>query len=295
VANNYKVVFEFFESNGSQFNEVYYRSESSIDAAANIPQLVLVNRLANLNHLNLLRQIRVADLGTARLTAVVPVNKPGTNADAPNGQTGEADGQDPLPVGAAIVCGMSGVNGGSRKLWMRGANIGDYQRNNVTGVDMIHPGFTKAFNNQMKRMADAGFGIRTLGKANPLTNPLRNLLKVEVGPTTGTAILTCDGNVALDLTQRLIITRVDPKILPALNGHFTVISAAAPKYTIAYTMPGGTTSVTNVGYVHAELYNAISVFNPARCLPLYLATRTSKNPYTHSRGARRPQRLRSRV
>ncbi len=290
----FKVVFEFAESNGATFNEVYYRDSGSLADAQQIPNAIINARLRMLNHLNTFLRARISSTDTAGVTAVKTINLDGIDEDVQQGGSGGAEVQAPLPPGAAVVCVLSGVAGGSRRLWMRGANEGDYERNNLTGKDQFDPLMVNNFALYCKALAAGGFGIRLLGRANALTNPRRKLTVVSGVAGDGTSLITTDGLVALDLRQRLIITQADPKLLPGLNGHWQVLAAGGPPYKIGYRTPANENIGTgNLGFAHAELYSSVSTFAPANCALDHLGTRTTKNPRSRSRGARRAVRLRT--
>jgi hypothetical protein len=290
----FKVVLEFAESNGATFNEVYYRDAATIADAGLIPSAVISARLRLLNYLNKLLRARVSSTDTQGVTATTPINLPGTNTDAPGGSTLVGIRQKPLPAGAAVVCVMSGSAGGSRRLWLRGANQGDYERDEDSGQDAFDPNFRKNFTAFAKTLSAAGFGIRLLGRANPVNNPKRKITVVNGVAADGTSLVTTDGLVALDLRQRLIITQASIKDLPGLNGHWQVLAAGGPPYKIAYRTPNNANVAgVNLGYAHAELYSAVSTFNSLLCVPDHMGTRTTKNPLTRSRGARRAVRVRT--
>jgi len=289
----YKVVFEFSESNGSTFSEVYYRESSSPGDAVKGLAAVIDARQLLLNRLNNFDRVRAAALDASRATAILPVNRSGWNTVGPLGSDTASFDQVPLPVGAAIVCVLGGSGGGSRRLWVRGCNLGDYRRNSVTGVDQFSASFQKNFAALVVALNAAGFGIRRIGRVNPTINPARKIVSVNGTRGDGTSDVTTDGLVSLDATQRAVITRASPKDLPGLNGRFSVLKVAGMVYTIAYRTPEDRTiTATNSGYMHAEVYGALSPFDPLLCKPDHLGTRTSKNPRTRSRGARRAQRTR---
>lgn len=292
---NYRMVFEFNENNGAGFNEVYYRTAGSITDAATVPPGIITRRLNNLNYLNTFARIRITQLGLLRATSVVPIGQRGQNTDARDGLLGTASNMAPLPVGAAIVCSLQGLNGGSRKLWMRGANQGDYQRDATTGLDAFHPAFVKDLKAMVGQMGAAGFGILQVGKVTPAVNPAVALVSIDGSRKDGTSDLTTAGNVALDASQRIIITRTSKKDFPGLNGHFSVLSATPPKYKIPYQTPGGAGPVPVSGFAHAEIYGTVSTFVGATAIPDHLGTRTSRSPLTRSRGAKRAARIRQSV
>lgn len=288
----FRIVWEFQESNGASFQEVYYRDANSPSEAAALGNALKIARLNLLHPLNTWQRIRVSQVGSNRITATVAVASIGTAFFAFG-----ATNQEPLPVGAAIILSLSGAAGGSRKLWLRGCPDTFYNRDATTGRDVVKAELQKALDDFFPQLKKAGYGILRL---KPATAPGQGVLsplaitQIDGHTTPGQSVLTLAAAPGYPFPGRVIIGRTSQKDVPGLNGHWSLLKAPnGNQITIGYTTPANTVVITNQGYVRSEEYNPVSVFDDKNCGFDHMGTRTSKNPLSRSRGARRAARLRT--
>jgi hypothetical protein len=279
----FKTVWQFVESNGSTFSEIWYKDGTSISTIVDPASQSVQRRLGFLHPLNSLVRIRVSQVGTLRNTQNVLINK-----------AGQAIGTlGPLPAGAAIVSQVAGVGGGSRKWWMRGNAKDDYARDPVTGVDKPNAGFLQLLQSMFNALNTDAYGILRL---TPLANPavqVSSITQADGKTTPGKTVLTLNQALPVVAGAQVIISRVNAKELPRLNGRFTVISVVGPTITINYATPSNTIVPILNGFIKAVAFDTTHLVDPARSGFDHMGTRTSKSPLSGSRGAKRAGRIRS--
>jgi hypothetical protein len=273
----FKLVWQFQESNGATFNEVYYREAANAAAAAAVPNNLDLARAALLHPLNRLLRIRSSQVDAQRVTGLNSENRIGTAPGAGG----------PLPAGAAAVLNLAGAAGGSRKLWLRGAPQAWYVRNGTSGADAPPAAFLTALTEFYTALGAAGYGIRRLATPVPgPTSPLA-ILKVDGALNAGQALVTLAAQPGYAVGSRVLIGGASKKDLPSLNGQFTVVVVNGAIVTIPYQTPKQAVVVGGNGTMRQANYQALSVILPAGCSFDHYGTRTSKNPLSNSRGARR--------
>lgn len=280
----FKTVWVFSESNGSTFSEVWYKEGSggSPTSVVDPASPSVFTRLTFLHKLNTLVRIRVSQVGQQRNTLNVLINKAGTSP-----QTG-----GPAPAGDAVVVNVAGLNGGSRKWWMRGNALGDFARDNISGVDAPPAGLTNQIKGHMINLNADGYGILRL---TPINNPATQIFKVTIADGSlvmGQTVLTAPGGPVVQLGATVILSKFSPKDLPRLNGKFTVLAFTGTTVTIAYTTPGNAKVNTLTGSLKVQAYDPTHVVDPARSGFDHFGTRSTKSPLFGSRGAKRAQRIR---
>jgi hypothetical protein len=279
---SFKTVWQFIESNGSTFSEVWYKDAQTISTVVDPNSTSVKTRLTFLHPLNTLVRIRVSQVLTLRNTQNVLIS---LNGSAPGTQ-------GPLPAGASLVLNVAGVGGGSKKWWMRGNAKDDYTRDAVTGKDSPNPQFIAQMKVMFGALAQDGYGIL---RQTPIANPATQIAKVTNvdGMTSpGNTILTTSINLNVQAGQQVVLTRFNPKDWPRLNGRFTVLAAAANSITINYTTPNNSKAPVNSGFAKALVFDATHVVDPTKSGFDHMGTRTSKSPLFGSRGAKRAQRIR---
>lgn len=282
---SFRVVLEFAENNGAGFNEVYYLTATSIANLQPFPGPQFIQqRLQLLNPLNTWLRIRVSQVASPRITTVINVNQAGTSI-APGG---------PLPPGAAMVLALSGAPTGSRKLWMRGLSQSHYLRDPMSGKDILDAALTAALPTYFATLQANNLGILQLTpNSGPNTvNGKFTITQVDGTAGNGTSILTFVGASGWAVNTRLLMSGFSKKDLPGLQGQFTVIAVGAQTVTINYQTPELSIVKTPGAAARYAPYQAVSIFNPARCSFDHWGTRTTRSPLSHSRGARRAVRLR---
>ena len=278
----YKLVFEYTESNGSSFNEVFYRDAADIATAKVLPFNTVSARLPMLHPLNTLRRIRVSNTTALRDTGTINLNLPGLYG----GTSG------PLPVGDAAVLALAGVGGGSRKLWMRGIPDAYQFRDTKSGRDAPPPFFVGLLTDYFAALNKDQLGIRRL--TPPAAGPLSNFKIVSVDGTAknGQSILTFAQAPGFPFPGQIVIGGASKKDLPSLNGVYSIIQNLGLTVVIAYQTPNGLLVLTTTAKARQALYQATAVIDQNACSFDHYGTRTSKNPLSRSRGARRAARLR---
>jgi hypothetical protein len=276
------MVCQFAENNGAGFNEVYHTQGSSPTNALNGYGVFVSARLALLHPLNTFLRIRVSDINSPRLTSLANVNLSGL---APS--TG-----GPLPVGAACVCSIRGSAMGARKLWLRGIPEAWYLRNVTTGVDAPPAALLTALANYLAAMVGFGVGMVHLQPKGVGLYTNQPLTKVDGSLGNGITSITAQNNPVFALGSRVVIGGTSRKDLPALNGQWTVVGVYSTGFQISYNTPQGIIVLNPKGYVRQATYSSLDVFASSQFIFDHFGTRTSRNPLTNSRGARRAQRLR---
>jgi hypothetical protein len=280
----FKVIFEFIEANAAGFNEVYYRDASSAADALKFPSTVISARLALLEQTNTFVRLRSSQADGLRVTSMLPINLKGIITYSNSG---------PAPAGVAIVCGLGGAGGGTRKLWLRGASEAWIERNGQTGADQPRPTLQKNLTTYFTELQNAGFGIRRLSPPAPGPLAYRKILTVDGSRGDGTTDVTLDAPPGYPVPGRVIIGGASKKDLPALNGHFTIIKVNGAVVTIPYVTPNDQKLDGAAAKMRQEVYQALSVFQLSLCAFDHFGTRTTRAPLFHSRGARRAQHLRA--
>jgi hypothetical protein len=279
----FKTVWQFVENNGATFSEIWYKDGGSITTIVDPNSLSIQTRLNFLHPLNTLVRIRVSQLGVLRNTVNVLINRAGQGPFP----------QQPLPVGAAMVCQVAGIGGGSRKWWMRGNSKTDYSRNSINGVDQPAQGFLQNLAAMFTALNGDGYGILRL---TPIANPAVQISKITQadGKTTpGSTVLTLNQALPVIAGATVIISRVNPKELPRLNGRFTVLAVVGNTLTINYATPQNQIVPILQGFIKQAVFDATHLVDPTRSGFDHLGTRTSKNPLSGSRGAKRAARIRN--
>lgn len=279
----YRVTWQFNENTGATFNEVYYRTAGT-PAAAGAIDAAITARLPLLHNLNTLLQIRVADVDNVRSTFIQPVNLAGTY----NGIT------PPVAPGLCAVLILGGTIRGSRRVWMRGLPDGYIARDETSGKDKPPGNFVNLLTTWFSAMAGVGYGLRYLFSPSeggayvylPVT-------QVDGTAGNGTSIVTVVGASPFFANDTAIFGKASKKDLPAFNGRFTVLAESGQTITVAYATPGNALVKSPGARARKGAYHNVDVFNPASCRFGWYGTRTTKNPLTHSRGARRAARIRT--
>jgi hypothetical protein len=283
----FRVTWQYKSGSGSNWNEVFYLDASTPAIAATVFPALLSFRLLMLHPQNTLLGIRSAQVGVARKTAFSPMNLPGTATLSVLGEVG------PDVAGTAMVLGLGGVNGGSRKLWLRGV---------PDGFTILDPNNSNAFLlasvkalivGYIRNLALNGYGL--LQVMPPAPGALTNLpiISVDGSAKNGTSVVTTMGVPVYPPGSRVIIGGCSPKNTPALNGRFSLIGGiTGSTFVIPYQTPQGIIVTENLGHVRQETFAAVNVVSPTASNFLYFGTRKTKNAFSRSRGARRAVRIR---
>jgi hypothetical protein len=281
---DFRVVWVFTENNGASFNEVYYVSATDAKTAAKVPMPLIVARLNLLHNLNNFTVSRASLAGGNRVTGFKNINLAGTI-----GATG-----GPAPPGESVICNLVGSSGGVRKLWLRGCPQRVIVRDGNSGRDNPSPGFLDLLGEFFTQLQAAGYGLRQVQGQTP--GPLTNLkiLSVDGSRKDGTSDFKLSAAPGYPYPSRVIVGGASKKDLPAANGRWSLSNPpVGPLVTLPYQTPNGSIVTGGNSHMRQESYSAISVFSASDCGFAYFGTRTTKNPLTRSRGARRAARIRT--
>jgi hypothetical protein len=279
---DYRVTWEFSESNGAGFSEVWYYFGGTIQSALATDPNLITARLGLLHPLNTLRRIRASDTSTQRNTGVVQYNLAGL--------AGTLAGP-PLPPGAAAVIQFNGLTSGSKKCWLRGLPDDWYLRDKTSGQDAPPPAFNTALTAWINALFTYNYAIRRIQPYDPKNFPKFQILQVDGSRGDGTSDLSLPTVPLWTLPFRVIIGGCNKKNLPALNGHFTATNILNKIVTVPYRTPNNTIVVGAGGYVRLEVYQTSSIVSRTSKFAYY-STRTTRSPLPHSRGAKRAARIR---
>jgi len=168
------------------------------------------------------------------------------------------------------------------------------KRNKDSGLDEPPSALLDALLVWFVSLAANGYGLRRL--ATQVPGPLQNvkILSVDGTAKDGTSLVTLAQAPGYPFPSRVVIGSASKKDLPGLNGRWSLVSAPVGAVVkIPYQTPQGLLVTGGNGKMRQESYQAINVFDPPSCSFSYFGTRTTKNPTTHSRGARRAVRNRT--
>jgi hypothetical protein len=283
VVNTYKSVWEFVDTNGNQWTEVYYIQGSTPASVLSFGPALYNSRLLLASDLVTWSRVRVSDVANTRSTATRVLNWVGTDNTAGS----------PGPAGLTVVSNLVGITGGSRKLQMRG--VPDYMigRDQKSGRDVLGSTLRTRLTAFYQGLQTDGYGMRQLQQT-----PKYPVVTVDGATIPGSAILTFT-NPGPGLPNsfappnRLVLSQMDKKLFPGLNGHWSILAANGLTITIRYQVAGNKLLNGQFGFVKLEGYQGLSIFNAAQCGFDHFGTRTTKVPLSRSRGARRAVRIRS--
>jgi hypothetical protein len=280
----YRNIWTFTGQDGGSWNEVYYEDQSSISATG--PGLNLINARLNLLHpLNKWRAIRIVDVDVPRATRPITLNLAGGN---------DGGGAGPAPNSESIVCAMSSLAGGGRKLWLRGAPDSFIIKSPVTGADAPPASLTKFLGYFFAQLKVNGYGIRQLSGIVPgPLSPLK-ILKVDGTAGDGTSLVTLAVAPGYPFPSRVTIGGASKKDLPALNGQWSLVQAPAGAVVrIPYQTPAAGIVMGGSAHMRQAIYHTTHVFDPASCAFDHYGSHSTRSTNFRSRGARRAQRLRT--
>jgi hypothetical protein len=286
--NTYKIVWSFVGPLGSTWNEVYYTNASNPAQAISIGTGAADSRLWLLHKTCTWQSISASDVANPRSTATRRTNFQGAY---PGPDPGLPDLGSPAET--SLVAQLVGTNGGSRKIWMRGIPAALVGTNPNTGVSLFGPATRQYFSSYISGIAAQGYGVRTL-----TATPRYQISAIANGPAPGTTTLTytvpAGQNPPMFIAgSQVSVRQADQKQFPSLLGYFTVLNTGPSSITVRYTLPNAMPPSAGLGYLRQVVYNNVSVFDPARCIPAYWGSHDTRVFTQRSRGARRARRIRS--
>lgn len=205
------------------FTEVYYSIASTLASAATFPT-GLINAAINLrNELTVLRKIRISDVANNRSSVVVNINRSPTVA---------GDGPDIVSTSAILTLNAP-ETGARRSLWLRGLDDGQVKRDPITGVDRPTAGLQTAMNTWIRQLANAGYHVQSLKKLGTAPLIYARISSITVsGP--GSILLTMPTGFELTTSKRIILSQIDNKLFPGLNGHWAATAVTSNTLTVGY-------------------------------------------------------------
>jgi hypothetical protein len=285
----HKVVFELQEPDGSTFNEVYY-VDAGNPVAAMPGDLLISARLGLLAPLNKFMRVRTSDISQLRVTGVQVINQNGTWAST------DVALNAPVVAGLAVVCQLRGQAGGQRKLWLRGVADAAVNRSSTTGQDVPKAPLLDALAFFSEKLKANLYGILRITPASRVAGPAfpKRITVIAPGAGAGTSILTTESPHLITPNQMVVIGGASKKDTPGLSGRWiTLDGTAGSTIVIRYQCPDNLGPAHPTGVVRQFTYQPISQFTGDAQIFDHFGTRTTKDPTTRTRGARRAQRLRN--
>lgn len=290
--NVYKLVFNYIESSGATWSEVYYRTASSAAVAVIVNGKAIAARRSMLHSTCLLRNIRSFNVAASRDSFTATQNYPGLFVDTTS--------EGPAPAGLSAVVAFTVGTGRSVLRWMRGLPGALVREDPNTGFPAPPAILTKALQAFGAEMGNSGCGTRVLQPSQKYqgvqvtSNPTLGTTTISYNVAQGQAVPVFTGVVP---QNRLVIGLASKKDLPGLNGHWTVLAATTPtgtpqngSVTVKYVMPNGLAALPFNGYIKAEGYSAVNGFIGAGLA--YYGTHSTRSIFSNSRGAKHAARLR---
>lgn len=276
--------WEFVGNSGERWVEVYSvnKSEDPQAALALIPQEMIDARVAFLNAHYTLRTIYASLDGLTKNSAYRRVNAIGT--DASSIKPALPGGRTPLHNGGAAVYDVQGDPSGRRFIWFRGLADESVNRG-AQGNDLIVAGWRTVIEEFIKLLAGYGYGIRRRVKAGE--NPgfaSQTVSRVDGAITPGWAWIYCDDPESAAQSGRVYLSRFNKKLLPGLEGLFTVQASDPVAVAVAYSTPNYANFPEVVGSVRPIELSPVSVFVPASAKLSHLGFRQTSRSFTRTRG-----------
>lgn len=292
----YKLVFNFIESSGATWSEVFYRVADSAQTAVVVNTAAINARLRMMHPTALLRNIRANNVAGGRDSFTANQNYPGTFVDG--------TGAGPAPAGTAAVASFAVTTGRSVLHWMRGLPTLMVVENPNTGFPNPPANLISAIRSFATQMGASGCGSRTL-----TASPKFQIQSVTPQPLTGTALITYTvgaGQTPPVFTvtapnNRIVIGQASKKDFPSLNGHWTIVGTTTPtgnplvgtvtiRYVVANVPATSVSPIACNAYLKSEAYGSVNLFTGASLA--YYGTHSTRSVFSNSRGAKHANRLR---
>lgn len=286
---NQKIVFKYVQYT-EDWEELFYGQFDSINLAmAGMDAGLRASAVLFRQSSCYLSSIRIQDVAQPRsaLTKdfIIPVT--GLGADRPDMHN------------TCAVWALRSANAVSqRHILLRGLKDDDTIRSAGTGEDDPSPALYNGVKGYIANMTRVGLRIRSLVPIN-YVDPYDwyDIRQVVVAPS-GTVTLSTYGTVPLVAGGRIILSQMDPKDWPGMNGHYRTRGVAAPDFKINYKShaPPGTYPVSKGRYrVEDYRYLIISPQDPdGQSDFVRFSSRLTKSGPFGLRGAKKAVRLRSR-
>lgn len=296
MAEKFANTWSFAGPGGVIFHETYFSTAENLEKAT--PTRAdgeIVARAVLLNHLYSFTSVTVKSIDDPTKPPVqVPIRLSGAVTDP---LLAPANAKEAAVV--SLVC-TNGVLTSQRKIWMRGLDETDVERDATTGIDkpsnifLTELGvFLKAMagNNPVNAVQPRQYGMLPRARAT-VTGPLfrRSLVSLGVPAGGDIAVITTAVEHGFVAGNLVTINGADQKKAPGLKGIFTVLDTTPTTFTIRYTANGIVLSLG--GYAYKILRSNFLRINPARSAFAFLGSRDTKKLDTNSRGRRPASRIR---
>jgi hypothetical protein len=264
----FKEVFQFTQPDKG-FTEVYYSSAPDIRTAGMFGQPFLNAALAFRANLTVLRKIRISDVANNRNTLVKVINQ----------QNGTVTGTADICGASAVVACNAPSTGARRNIWLRGLPDNSVVRNGETGTDNPSPGLREGIQNWMIALEESNYQIRSLMKLGVAPYVYKSITAVTVTERGYVTIVTSP-TWATTPSGRVILSQIDEKLFPGLNGQYAASPAALPgQFTVPYNshLAQGTYSL-NKGRTRPADYEYGTIISVQSGFDHFSTRDTGRNP-----------------
>lgn len=282
--SDYKIVHRFVTGGNKtrSFGEIFYAQAPTLGNVASNYQGVtaIVNhRLLLLHKLNLWTKTIISEVGSPRVSVIIPVNRYGLAG-------GPGNGGGPEEFNTAVVVNLVSLVKPSRRFWwLRGGADEDAFQDAVTGNDVFDPRLQGSINQFLQAATGANFQIMP----NERTDIWDWQTIASITPIVGLPQSTVVTTMVHGFVQGDTVTFGRPmlKDLPGLRGRFTVVSRGVnTAFDINYVTPSRSTFVNVTARVRKLSPISGAFIDPTSSGPAFIASRKTKSPNTGGRGAR---------
>jgi hypothetical protein len=270
------------------WSEIYYRQATSLNDAANIGLDIYDALIGFRDPSVVLDFIRIQDLTNPR--AAIVLRKSVTR--------GPVSTATPDIVSTAAIYELTSDAPVAmrRRVWFRGLNDEDTIRSETTGQDLPSGVITNGVGALWIILKSLNCGIVGLVPISSAPYAFTSVDKVTVRENAKITVTTTDP-FTLTTKNRVIISRMNPKQWPGLNGHWTAQNVTATTFDLQYSsaLPPNDYPQT-VGVIRPEEYRfaPFGTRDPAQFGFIALNKHATRGATPFGRGRRRTLRLRSR-
>lgn len=290
MAANQKLIIQYVQFD-DEWKEVYYMQADTVQQAMNALDKNFTDAAVAFRNNNVyVASLRVSDVNQPRSALqkrlLVPNIIPG--------------GLAPDTKNTACVCALRSQNSTlQRHVWFRGLNDADRTRNPNTGQDQPIGNLLPRISDFVANMNRVGIYIRALLPiVHDATYDFWPFTSITVNPDQTVSLLVANALVPIGPSSRVIISQMDPKKFPGLNGHWKVTVTAPNMKIPGYlsTLAPNTYALNKGRYRVEEFrYQKVDLFDPAGASQFVsLGTRNTKSGPFGGRGRKKGVSLRSR-
>lgn len=273
---NFKVVLQFTQPSRG-WEEVYYKEASTLADAARFQGQIMWSCLAFRSKLTVLNKVTFSDVENNRVSSILRKNY---------SQTDSAGSPDVASTSAVYTLNAPST-GGKRSVWFRGLRDEDVLRSGVTGVDAPSAFLRNGVQSFIVQLTAENYMIRSLMPLTVAPMIYSSILAVTVGAP-GIVTLNVPSTWTATTSNRIIVSQVDNKLFPGLNGHWAIQSSTGTTIVLPYRshLPSGVYPMTKARtrpeeYQYGRISDVLFGFNK------FGSRDTGKNPLG-GRGRRSP-------